>query len=860
MSVTKTITKSFAGGEIAPELMGRLDLDKFQTALQECTNWIPLAHGPIKTRPGTKFVNYCHTNDSPVRLIPFQWSIDQTMILEVGHNYVHLHTLGQTLLNDSQDITSITCASSTTVTKAGHGYADGDMVYVSGVTGTASTRLNGRFFKIEYLSADTFNLIQCNGDTLSTVGLAATVTGAAMATAHTVSTAYAGADVFDIRYVQNSDVITLTHIGYPPREIVRAGASDWQISDIVFEPSLAAPSTTYNSSPSVAITGSAYTMFNAYKVTALTDAEEESEASRPAVHTTSLTITAISDANPTVITMSGSNANNIVGGSVTVVGLANTGQDAFAYAALEGKTLDIVAVSGSTITVNADLTALTGNLTVAGTPKVWMTTFSNNLSVAGSKNTISWDAIPEASYYKIYKATTGGGSYGYIGRTTSTSFIDNHITPDTAKTAPEAESAFSTAGDYPKCCTYFEQRRILAATENDPQTVWMTQTGTETNLLSSVPSQDSDSIRFRIRARDHNSIQHIVPMNDLIILTSAGEWRGYAPNGDPITPDSLVIRSQSFSGCNSATPALTAGSMIFAQYGGWFLRELSYSWESQTYNSKDITAMAPHLFESDTVKDMAFQRVPVPVLWVVMESGILVSCTYMPEHKVIAFAKHNTSGGFFEAVCTLPEAGEDSVYVVVRRTDSNGQTVRMIERLETMRQLSDVADSVQVDCALTYSGEPTDSVSGLWHLEGKSVSIMADGAVHPRQTVVNGAINLEFPASKIAIGLPITCTAKTMPLAFEVEDGAVSNVKNINRVWMRVKRTNGLHVGPDADSLIDTTMRTNEPFGTPVAPFTGVLEVPLLPSWGSDGSIILYQDDPLPAMIMSISYEVAVDA
>ena len=861
MSVTKTLTRSFAGGEIAPELMGRLDLDKFQTALKQCRNWIPLAHGPIRTRPGTKFVSYAKDQTRSVRLIPFQWSIDQTMVLEVGHNYIQFHHDGQTLLDDAQSITSITCGTSTTVTKVTHGYADGDIVYISGVTGTAASRLNGRFFEVDLLTTNTFNLLQRNGVTLDTTGMTAVVTSATMASCHKVSTAYASDDVFSLRYVQNSDVLTLTHTEYPPREVRRLGAANWDIQDIVFEPSIAAPGGSYSSQPHVSVTGSAYTMFNAYKVTAVTGDDEESEASYNAVHPTSFTVTSISDANPTVITIGGTNSNLIVGGSITVRGLANTGQDAIAHAALEGKVLDITAVGATTVTVNADLTALTGNLTPAGTPTLWMSSIANNLSLAGAKNQINWSAVTGASYYKVYKATTGQGVYGYLGRTTSTTFADNNITADTTKTAPEGEGAFDTAGDYPKCCTYFEQRRVFASTTNDPQTVWMTQTGTETNLLSSVPHQDSDAIRFKMAARDHNSIEHIVPMNDLILLTSAGEWRAYAPNGDPITAESLVIRPQSFAGCSSATPALTEGSMIFSQYGGWSLRELSYSWESQTYRSNDITAMAPHLFESNTIVDMAFQRVPVPILWVVMSDGSLVSCTYMPEHKVIAFATHDTSGGYFESVCTLVEGGEDAVYFVIRRTDSTGATIRCIERLSTMRQLDDIADSFQVDCGLSYSGAATDTLTGLWHLEGKTVSVMADGAVHPQVVVTNGAITLEYAASKVSVGLPISAQAETMPLAFEqIPDGGVGNVKNANKVWLKVKRTMGLHIGPTADDLIDTTVRTTENYNVPPEAITGLIEVPLLPYWSSEGTILLRQDNPLPAMVMSISYEVAVDA
>jgi hypothetical protein len=300
--------------------------------------------------------------------------------------------------------------------------------------------------------------------------------------------------------------------------------------------------------------------------------------------------------------------------------------------------------------------------------------------------------------------------------------------------------------------------------------------------------------------------------------------------------------------------------MIYVQFGGWSLQELSYSWESQTYKSTDITAMAPHMFESAHVVDMAFQRVPVPVLWAVMDDGDLVSCTYMPEHKVIAYATHSTSGGDFKSNCVVVEDGEDHAYFVVERTDSNGSTVKMIERLSSLAQTDAIEDAFYVDCGLTYDGAATDSISGLWHLEGKTLSCLTDGAVHPQVTVTNGAVTLEYDASVVHLGLQIIAQAETMPLAFELDDGGVSNVKNINRVYLKMKRTNGLMIGPSVGNLVDITMRSGEMYGEPPALFTGVKEVTLMPEWTEEGTIILYQADPHPAMVMSISYEVAIDA
>lgn len=96
---TKFLLRSFAGGEITPELAGRLDLTKYQTGLALCRNFITLPHGPAARRPGFEFVRAAGDSTRPVRLMPFAFSADQTAVLEFGHQYVRFHINGATLID-----------------------------------------------------------------------------------------------------------------------------------------------------------------------------------------------------------------------------------------------------------------------------------------------------------------------------------------------------------------------------------------------------------------------------------------------------------------------------------------------------------------------------------------------------------------------------------------------------------------------------------------------------------------------------------------------------------------------------------------------------------------------------------------
>ena len=135
---------------------------------------------------------------------------------------------------------------------------------------------------------------------------------------------------------------------------------------------------------------------------------------------------------------------------------------------------------------------------------------TNNLTVSGNYNTISWTST--AGYrYNVYKKR--GGAFGYIGQVVaagaSSSIVDDNVQADTTKTPPENIYTLNTAtGEYPSAVGYYEQRRWFAGTTNDPQTVWATRNGTESNLTSSVPSQDDDGLEFRIASRQQNTIRH----------------------------------------------------------------------------------------------------------------------------------------------------------------------------------------------------------------------------------------------------------------------------------------------------------------------------------------------------------------
>jgi hypothetical protein len=897
MPTTRTFFRSFAGGELSPEMFGRIDDVKFQTGAAKLRNFIAMPQGPAENRPGTAFVRAVKNSAKRTRLIPFTYSTTQTMVLELGDGYIRFHTQGATLLVGAPALYNpvLTYAIGALVSNAG-------LVYYA----TAPVPL-----AINPPNAAYWYLIPTP--------------------AYEIPTPYAEADLFDLHYVQSADVLTIVHPNYAPRELRRLGPTTWTLSTISFVSPIPAPA-----APTVV-----------------------------AVRGIGVNISGITQANPAVITVVAAhqfsegdpvNISGVVGmtqinGWFTVSDVTPpTELKLHVYAT--GEDIDSTAytayVSGGTVQYGNQtndlinyykLTSIATNgfdesvASVAGN-------VANNLSVSGASNNLSWVAVPGALRYNVYKQQSG--LYGYIGQTEGTTFNDNNIAPDMGITPPIVDPVFASAGNYPQAVSYFEQRRVFAGTTNEPQSMWMTRSGTESDMSYSLPVKDDDRINFRVAAREANTIRHVIPLTQLILLTSAAEWRVSPINSDAITPTTVSVRPQSYVGASNVQPEIINNSMVYCAARGGHVRELGYSWQSNGFITGDLSIRAAHLFDNFTIVDMCYAKSPQPLLWFVSSTGKLLGLTYVPEQQIGAWHQHDTDG-IFESCTVVAEGNEDSLYVIVRRT-VNGNSVRYVERMAT-RQVNLLKDCFFVDAGSTYNGTnltamtvtvtggttwgpadvltitassslfvypattdvgdaivltdstgasyrlkilatssalvatakvdkvipvalrstPTavwafarDTVSGLSHLEGKTVSILADGAVMPQVVVTGGVAILERASVVVHVGLPYQSDLQTLPVALNIDAFAQGRVKNVNQSWIRVFQSSGVFVGPDANKLTEAKQRTTEPYGSPPSLKSDEVSVLMTPTWAQSGQIYIRQSDPLPLTVVGITTEIVV--
>lgn len=478
---------------------------------------------------------------------------------------------------------------------------------------------------------------------------------------------------------------------------------------------------------------------------------------------------------------------------------------------------------------------------------------TNNLLTTGNSNTVTWAAVTGAQRYQVYLQRNG--LYGYIGQTDALTFTDDNITADISNTPPEASNPFPGVNDYPGAVGYFEQRRWFAGTINHAQSFYATRSGTESDMTFSIPTRDDDALSFRVAARENNTIRHLVALTNLLLLTSSAEWRVSSINTDAVTPTSVNVRTQSYIGANNSQPVVVNNSIVYVAARGGHVREMAYSFQASGYTTGDVSLRAPHLFDGFDITDMAYAKAPYPIIWMVSSSGKLLGLTYVPEQQIGSWHQHDTDGSF-ESCAVVAEGAEDVLYVIVKRT-INGSTVRYIERQAT-RRFATAADAFFVDAGATYSGAAATTISGLTWLEGKTVSILADAAVHRQLVVTGGAITLDNAASKVQVGLPFVADLQTLPAAYMASDGGQGRAKNVNKAFLRVYRSGGIFAGPDFADLREFKQRTTEPYGSPPNLVTDEIEITFTPQWTQGGQACIRQTAPLPLTVVSATLDWAV--
>ncbi len=462
--------------------------------------------------------------------------------------------------------------------------------------------------------------------------------------------------------------------------------------------------------------------------------------------------------------------------------------------------------------------------------------------VIGEFVTLGWTGVSGAVEYNVYREEAG--YFGFIGVSAGTAFFDNNYEADIADTPREDWNPFAN-GNNPGVVSFHQQRMVLAATPKSPQAFYMSRVGDFENFRKSRPLQEDDPVEYLIASGKIDSITWAASFGDLLLGTSGSEYK-VSGDGGVVSPTNVNITAQSYWGSSNLFPIIIGNSVLHVQRHGARVRDLFYSLEKDGYAGNDLSIMAPHLFDGYSLRQWAYQQTPYSTVWVVRNDGALLALTYMKEHDIWGWSRHITQGKV-RSLTSISGQDADEIYMVIER-EINGQSSYYLERLNQRWSVDQgIEHAFFVDAGITKINEqPDNTITGLEHLEGCTVSILADGSPIENMQVKNGAVTIPYAASIIHVGLGFSSKLSPLPVEGDLQTGTtIGKQRGYGQCSVRIHDTIGGKYGANQEELYDFPhIPTN--WGESVKPYSGHMDFIPGGGQGSDTSLWIVQDSPLP--------------
>ena len=615
MSRVSVIATNFTAGELSEELFGRVDIAKYNNGAETLENFMVMPHGGISRRPGTRFVKEVKLSAAKTRLIPFEFSTTQAYCIELGNLYARFYKEQGAILEANKTISGATKANPCVITATSHGYSNGDEVYITSVVGM--TELNGKYYKIKNKATNTFELtdiddVNINSSAFTTYGSAGTA-----ARVYTIATTFETDDLFDIQFAQSADVLYLAHPDYAPKKISRTAHTTWTIEDVVY-----------------------------------TDGPYQDEN----LTTTTLTPNATTGSAKTITASAVTGINGGAGFAATDVGrLISIGHQAAAWAASTSYAVGVVKRNSGNVyeCIKAGTSAGSGGPSGEGDEIV--------------DNNVTWKFLRD-----------GGIQWGYATVTGFTNTTVVVVTVDATFGGTSGETkwrlgAWSGTSGYPAAVAFYEQRLFWAGSTEQPQTLWGSKSGDYENHTPGT--LDDDPVIYTLATDQVNAIRWLSPGKVMAVGTVGGEFViSGSTTSDPLTPTNVRVVREGTRGSHTHKPVRVDNTVIFIQRQQRKLREFTYAFESDSYQSPDLTILSPQVAKGG-ISEIAYQQEPNTTIWAVKADGQLVGLTYLRDQQVIAWHRHKIGGVSGACTITVSDFANIAAGTVLKFTKSNGQTV-----------------------------------------------------------------------------------------------------------------------------------------------------------------------------------------
>ena len=821
--------RSFAAGEISPKLYPRVDVSRYQTGAKTVRNTIINKSGGSSNRPGLEYIDETLRGDLAVRMIPFIFSSDQTYMLEFGHEYYRVLYNGAVLLESTTyTVDSVTKANPAIVSLSpDFSKEDGHPVYLAGIADGGMTQIPDGYYTLTTQTlSDQFELADVNGTAINSTGYSTYTAGGTAQFIVGGPTTYQSTELFDIQFTQSGNVLTIVHPSHPVREITRNAHDDWSIAEAQFNNQVSGPSVTVTP---FSAGGTTYR----YIVTGV-DKDTQQE-SGPGVGATK-TVTAFNSSTAGSLLLTTSAAHGYVAGDTVYIDLVfDNGEVRYGYKTVTS------APTTTTFRVAASVSNLKYATLVSGTvyARYALTTAAKTRPNISETDyiTLTWTHNSQFVEYNVYLEQYG--VFGYLGiarpldNSTTVTFVDIGTDPNLVDTLPDSREVFDGADDYPAVVALFQQRRYFGRSNNSIEDVWASKVGAYSIFSYHLPLADDDSFNITLASRTVSEIRHIVDADGCLVFTNTGEWVFQGSAAGLVIPSEINAKQIGYYGANKLPPIVVGKSCLYVQARGSVVRDLGFNYQIDGYTGNDLTNFSDHLFEGYEFVSWAFQLAPNSILWMVRDDGKLLSCTFIKEQEIIAWAVHDTDG-IVEDVAVVPEGNEDALYIVVKRT-INGVAKRYIERLES-RYVDDtnIIDKAFMDSSLTYDGRNTGSttmtISGgtTWDAH-ETMTVTASASYFLTSDVGNeihftdstGAVLFRFSIAARSSATVVTGTVDRLVPVASRSAATTSWTKAVDQVT-GLSHLEGEEVSVFADGYV-VASPNNPAYGTPISVASGVL-------------------------------------
>ena len=835
---------NFTGGELSPRLDGRTDLTKYTSGCATLENLIVYPHGSAARRPGSTFIAEVANSANKTRLIPFEFSTTQTYMLEFSNLKMRVYKDSGSVLEGDKTISAITKANPAVVTANSHGYSNGDEVLISSVGGM--TEVNGKRFLVADKTTNTFELQDKDGVDINSSAFTTYTSGGVSNKVFEIATPYTTAQLFDIKFAQSADVMYITHPEHEVEKLSRTGHTAWTLTDVDFTkgPFQDANITTTTLTPSNASTGSrnitasATTGINNDQGWLTTDVGRQIHFNGGYATITARTSSTVVVAN---VTTAFTNANAITAWQLgafsdttghpscvtffeqRLVFAGTTNQPQTIFFSKSGDYENMDANIGGTI---ADDDAIIYTIASNQVNAIRFMTATRTLIIgtAGGEFTVSGggtdSAVTPTNILIKKQSNHGAANVDAIAVGNATLFlqrakrkirelaynfdVDGYIAPDMTILAEHITESGLTQIAYQQ-----EPNQIVYAVRGDGELAGLTY---QREQQVTAWHRHIFGGRFGVATITVSDYANITTGTKLTLTKSDGTTVDFTSTTGTAGTNEFKTQTNNNTTATNLKTAINAHANFTA-----------------TVNSAVVT-----------ITETAHEATG----YLTIKSFDSIRLTTTSEGKAVV-----------ESAAVIPtDDTEYQVYVIIKRT-VNGATKRYVEFLNVLE--FDETDNTSfnfLDSALSYTGSAVSTLSGLDHLEGQVVSILADGATHPNRTVSSGSITLDRSAKSVKIGLAYTSLLQTMRLNAGSQNGtSQGKTKRIYDITVRMFETIGIEVGPDLSNMERIPFRSSANLmDEGIPPFTGDKEVEFRGNYETDGFIFVRQTQPLPFTILSL--------